>query len=711
MSNTRFGKRLCGLCGKRFHPESHCPARNWSCYACGKKGHTSTVCAQTQQRRINMIKMMSDYVNTDTNPHELEVNLEGHTVMMEIDSGACASVVDQLFFYKFLSHVQLCHCNNSFLVLTGESIQVLGYASVGVTVGGVKRELILYIVKSNQSFKPLMGRNWINVLWPTWRNFFSITSNNQVNTMSNNILVEISSKFPNIVQENNDSIKNFSADIVLEENSTPIFHKSYSLPYKSREVVEKELDRLVESKILEPVKYSKWASPIVAVPKSNGSMRICIDCKVTVNKFVCTEHYPLPRIDDIFASLSNCKYYCVVDLTGAYKQVIVSEKSREYLTINTHKGLFRYTRLPFGLKSAPSIFQNIMDQILSGLPKVCCYLDDILIGGSTKQQCQENLYNVLGRLNEFNVKINLNKCIFLEQKVDYLGHTLTPEGIRPNKSKVEAIEKASRPQNLQQLQSYLGLLNYYSRFIPNLASRLKVLYDLLRKDKDFEWSSACQSAFLESKLLLKNHNLLEINDLREKVKTNVKINKKSNNKNYFKKGEKVMFMNQFKNSVNWVPARVLEQISEYTYLINVHNKVRFVHVNALKKSTLNESYHPPIKIITDKTKLFYNSKSFDCQSDQLSQESDQLSFSSQDSPGQLSFSSQNSPGPEIKTKPTFVKSEDSSSPHPPKKHKRRFELMTSPEGSPDCKKFVASKLRRSKRIKSVPDRFKYPRDN
>jgi len=163
---------------------------------------------------------------------------------------------------------------------------------------------------------------------------------------------------------------------------------------------------------LELVKFSEWTSLIVIIPKKNDSIRICIDCKVTINKFIQTHHYPLPNIEDLFASMSGCAMYCVLDLSGAYQQLELSTNSREYLTINTLKGLFRFTRLTFGVASAPAIFQSTIDQILLGSKNVFCYLDDILIGEETVEKCKQNLELVLDKLNKFNVSINLDKCKF-----------------------------------------------------------------------------------------------------------------------------------------------------------------------------------------------------------------------------------------------------------------------------------------------------------
>lgn len=224
-----------------------------------------------------------------------------------------------------------------------------------------------------------------------------------------------------------------------------------------------------------------------------------------------TYHYLLPRIDDVFAKLANGKWFCVLDLADAYQQLAVSEKSQELLTINTHKGLYRYQNLCFGVANAPSIFQTVMDHvlILFGIDQVFCYLDDILIGAATKEECERKLEIVLDKLVDYNIRVNMSKCKLFQTEIDFLGHTITSEGITPHKSKMQAIVEAPHPKNLFQLQSYLGLLNYSAKFTPNLSSELQVLYRLLRKDTPFRWTLEEQKTFDRSKELLKNHDILE----------------------------------------------------------------------------------------------------------------------------------------------------------------------------------------------------------
>ena len=221
--------------------------------------------------------------------------------------------------------------------------------------------------------------------------------------------------------------------------------------------MEAELERLQSQGIIEPVQFSDWAAPIVPVPKSDGNIRICGDYKVTINRAAKLDKYPIPRINDLFASLAGGKTFSKLDLSHAYQQIQLDEESRQYVTINTHRGLFRYNRLPFGVSSAPSIFQRVMETLLQGIPGVCVYLDDILITGHTEAEHLENLTEVLRRLAKGGMRLKKNKCAFMLDSVDYLGHTISADGLRTSEAKIKGIVNAPTPQNVSELRSFLGL--------------------------------------------------------------------------------------------------------------------------------------------------------------------------------------------------------------------------------------------------------------
>ena len=159
------------------------------------------------------------------------------------------------------------------------------------------------------------------------------------------------------------------AVIHMKDNVCPTFRRACTVPYALRKKVENELDRLEKENVIQKVEHSDWPTPIVVVPKTNG-VRLCGDFKVTINPNVIPEHYPLPNVEDMFASLNGGNVFSKIDLTHVYQQLEINEASKQYLTINTHKGLYRYQRMSYGVTSAPSIFHSVMDKILNGIPGV-----------------------------------------------------------------------------------------------------------------------------------------------------------------------------------------------------------------------------------------------------------------------------------------------------------------------------------------------------
>ncbi|XP_055596035.1 uncharacterized protein K02A2.6-like isoform X2 [Uranotaenia lowii] len=269
---------------------------------------------------------------------------------------------------------------------------------------------------------------------------------------------------------------------------------------------------LEEQGVITPVGASEWASPVIAVIKKDGNIRMVIDCKVSLNKILIPNTYPLPLAQDIFASLAGCQVFCCLDLAGAYTQLQLSKRSRKYVVINTLKGLYTYNRLPQGASSSASLFQCCMDQILKGLNNVCCYLDDLLIAGKNFQDCKDKLIQVLGRLDKANIRVNFKKCKFFVKSLQYLGHLVTDKGLLPSPEKLSTISEAKVPENTTELKAYLGLINYYNKFIPHMSANLKYLYELLRKDVSFKWTQQCENAFQDSKKSLLNAKLLTFYD-------------------------------------------------------------------------------------------------------------------------------------------------------------------------------------------------------
>ena len=313
-----------------------------------------------------------------------------------------------------------------------------------------------------------MGREWLNEINLNWQELNqAVETTNNVEPMNSEV-GRLLQKYGNVFKEGLRVMNTFEARLQVKEGARPKFCKARPVPFALKEAIDRELDRLEAEGILEPVMYSEWAAPVVPVPKTEGQIRLCGDYKVTINPVLEVDQYPLPKPDNIFAALSTGKVFSKIDLTHAYQQMKLTDDSRSYVTINTHRGLFRYTRLPFGVASAPSIFQKVMDTVLQGLPNTICYLDDILVSGATKEEHLNNLEMVLQRLEQYNIRAKKAKCAFMCDAVEYLGHHIDADGLHTLSSKVKAIQDAPHPQNVQELRSFWGFFIIMGSFYQTL---------------------------------------------------------------------------------------------------------------------------------------------------------------------------------------------------------------------------------------------------
>ena len=223
---------------------------------------------------------------------------------------------------------------------------------------------------------------------------------------------------------------------MLRPEAVPKFYKPRPMPYAMRPKVEATLAQMVAEGNIEKVDCSYWATPVVPVMKPDGSVRTCGDYKVMLNPCLQVPQHPIPRAEECFHAVNGGKKFTKLNLAQAYNQIMLDEASKQLTTINTHGGLYRWCRLPFGVAASPAIFQGIMDKVLHGLNHVVWYLDDILVSGENDEQHLENLTAVLDRLEKYGLRGRLSKCQFFQDSVEYLGHEINQEGIRPLEKKV-----------------------------------------------------------------------------------------------------------------------------------------------------------------------------------------------------------------------------------------------------------------------------------
>nr|CAI5868931.1 unnamed protein product [Callosobruchus analis] len=330
--------------------------------------------------------------------------------------------------------------------------------------------------------------NHINSTCPTSLNFDQLRIDH-LNFEEKSELYKLVKEFSSIFHTENEPLT-FSNTVKHEIRTTddiPIHTKSYRYPYVHKQEVTRQINKMLNDGIIRP-SQSPWSSPIWIVPKkldASGKQkwRIVVDYR-KLNEKTIDDRYPIPNITDILDKLGRCNYFTTLDLASGFHQIELHPNSIPKTAFNVENGHYEFVRLPFGLKNAPSTFQRVMDNVLKELQgKVCLvYMDDIIIFSTSLQEHISNLKKVFQKLKGAGLKIQIDKCEFLCKSVEFLGHVVTPEGIRPNPKKIEAIKKFPIPKTAKEIKSFLGLIGYYRKFINNFAHLTKPLTHCLKKN-------------------------------------------------------------------------------------------------------------------------------------------------------------------------------------------------------------------------------------
>ena len=293
--------------------------------------------------------------------------------------------------------------------------------------------------------------------------------------------------------------------------SEPIRTKGYSIPYKTRSVMETEIQDMLDLGVIEP-SISPYSSPIVLVPKKDGSVRFCIDFR-KLNKVMEFDAEPMPNMEEIINRMSGHKYFKKMDLSKGYWQVGLTERSKPLTAFETPRGLFQFRTMPFGLVNSGATFCRLMRIILSNLPNVDSFVDDMWIFTETWRDHMTSLRQVLDRLRSAKLTAKPSKCMIGYDSIECLGHNIVGQTVRPQEDKIQAIRDAPRPSTKRQIKSFLGLAGFYRRFIPNFSSIASPLTDLTKKNRPNsikDWQDHHERAFQTLKNRLTSSPILRL---------------------------------------------------------------------------------------------------------------------------------------------------------------------------------------------------------
>jgi len=323
------------------------------------------------------------------------------------------------------------------------------------------------------------------------------------NTTSENELMELLTKYRSIFMADKWDIgKTSLTKHKIETHGEPVLVKPYRQPKHFEEKLDDIIKHFAENDIIEKCS-SPWNFPLVCVwKKEKQDIRVCVDFR-QLNKITVRPAFPMPNVDDMLNTLNGAKYFSTIDLGNAYHQVELEDESKIKTAFSTKYGQYCFKRMPFGIAAAPATFQELMVKVLGDLnwKEAVVYLDDILIFAKDKKEHLQRVNNVFEKIKQSGLRINPEKCQFLVEKTKFLGYIISKDGIETDKSKIDAISKFQSPSCIKHLRSFLGLTNYYRKFIKDYTRYAKVLEGLCGKNKDKKliWTKECDEAFQKLK--------------------------------------------------------------------------------------------------------------------------------------------------------------------------------------------------------------------
>ena len=340
----------------------------------------------------------------------------------------------------------------------------------------------------------------------------------KVQLQNKNITTDIRQKFEELSEEYGEAFSKNNKDIGrtklvkmdIDTGDSPLVSsRPYTLHLKHYEWVQREIESLERAGVITK-SMSKWASPIVIVPKKSApreplKRRLCVDFRKVneLQREVITAGktkgqisiHPLPKIDEMYVKLKGAKVFSTIDLRSGYHHIALGKSSRAKTAFVMPFGKYKFLMVPFGLAQAPAYFQLLMNKVLKGLKFTMTYLDDIIIFSQDELQHLEHLEIVFSHLQEAGLKMKHSKCDYFKSEIHYLGHLISPEGISPLPNKLDSIRHMPVPNSVKEIKQFLGLTGYYRKFIPRFADISRPLTTLMKKDTKFEWTSACQKSF------------------------------------------------------------------------------------------------------------------------------------------------------------------------------------------------------------------------
>ena len=519
-SSPSSGSSCCWNCGKDGHTSrsAECPARGQTCRHCSKVGHYAVVCrgraaaerhtsgrgssrhsghagnrrrSKSGNRHRNQHGVQANYIDGDLEAvtevvgsvrinsvqvckpgafKEVRCCLADVPVSFLLDLGAKVSIVSSAQYGSTLQRVtNLQPSDVTLRTYSGQPIECLGRMQVPVSLDEVRLpSFTFYVTAKGES---VMGVDLFDALGGSVRLGHTSLVSRPIDAVTSSALTSLSTvslaDYPSLTGSFG-RLKGFIHQPHVDSSVRPVQQRFYHQPLALRQPISQELQRMECDGVIERIDASVWTSNIVVAQKKDGGVRVCVNLS-DVNKALVPQRYPLPTMEELTEQIAGSTVFSKLDLAWGYLQLELAEECRYLTAFVTHDGVFQFRSLPFGLATGPSAFQQVMRHILDGLPGCANILDDVLVHGRGTAEHDSRLRDVLHRLAKYGATLRADKCLLGQREVDFNGHRVSADGVRPLQSNVAALKRIASPSNQRQLSRFVGAATYYAKFVPLFA--------------------------------------------------------------------------------------------------------------------------------------------------------------------------------------------------------------------------------------------------
>ena len=507
------GGRKCYRCGRSGHygRDPECPAKGKMCGKCGGADHFAE-CCKTKRHKCRQVEAEpggdQEYgfqVTEESILHVTDkicVNVGGVDLYMVVDSGATTNLVDSQTWNKLkqkkIKVASSCPQVDRKLYPYGSDkpLPVRGTFRCTATIGSLSTDTDFIVIQGDGP--PLLGRATAIELGVL---HIGLVGSVRPETGNSPVPQDVRDKYPSVF-EGVGKLRGRQVRLHINDNIPAVAQPLRRTPYQLKDKVEKKVQELLDLDIIEPVKGpTPWVNPVVVVPKAKDDIRLCVDMR-RANEAIERTRHPIPTTDEVLQGMNGSTVFSKLDLKWGYHQLELEESSRDITVFATSAGLYRYKRLSFGINSASEQYQHEVQRVLAGLEGAANISDDIIIHGKGIKAHDENLDAAMKRIEESGLTLNPDKCQFRLTKLVFMGMLASEKGIGPTEARVEAVTSAREPQSASEVRSFLGLVNFSARFIPNLATVAEPLRQLTKKNVPFKFGEAERSSFNKLKELL-----------------------------------------------------------------------------------------------------------------------------------------------------------------------------------------------------------------